>query len=80
MPATTHPAFEFAVIATAILASVAVTLLLEWLSLWGLLHLMPAVQKAATSRAAQEAAIAAPVTTPTLVRVAVVSQSPLRFR
>jgi hypothetical protein len=39
-------AFQFAGLAMVVLASISFALLLEWLSLWGLMKLMPATHPA----------------------------------
>jgi hypothetical protein len=50
--------FQFAGLAMVVLASISFALLLEWLSLWGLMKLMPATQPEP-----KPAALAAPIPT-----------------
>jgi hypothetical protein len=52
-------AFQFAGLAIVVLVSITFALLLEWLSLWGLMKLMPATRSVSLAEATSEAHAAA---------------------
>jgi len=56
-------AFQFAGLAMVVLVSISFALLLEWLSLWGLMKLMPATRSVALAEPRLEAR-AAPMSVP----------------
>jgi hypothetical protein len=76
-------AFQFAGLAMVVLASISFALLLEWLSLWGLMKLMPATHRAALGAsmpAAHPAMIPAVLSAPPQQRVVPIHARRLRLR
>jgi hypothetical protein len=63
-------AFQFAGLAMVVLISISFALLLEWLSLWGLMKLMPATRSVALAEPRPEAH-AAPMSVPLAAAVQV---------